>query len=53
MLVAPVFENSIILKYLAEPMGATAYLKTLYFPNSCTIIRISTQELGLNSEDSN
>ena len=38
-MLAQLFEKSIILKYYAEPMGATAYLKTLYYPNTCTIIR--------------
>ncbi|VAW47584.1 hypothetical protein MNBD_GAMMA04-2027, partial [hydrothermal vent metagenome] len=35
------FEKPIILKYSAEPMGATAYLKTLGFPNAYTIFHVS------------
>ena len=41
MVLAQLFEKSIILKYLAEPAGATTYLKTLYFPTACTIPRNS------------
>jgi len=44
---AQAFEKSIILKYSVEPMGATTYLKTIDFPNTCTIIRVSMYGLGL------
>ena len=36
MVLAPLLEKSIILKYSAEPVGATTYLKTLYFPTTYT-----------------
>ncbi len=49
MMLAQLFEKSIILKYSAEPKGATAYLKTLYFPYTYTIIRASMWGLGLNN----
>ncbi len=48
-MLAQLFENSIILKYSAEPKGATAYLKTLYFPYAYTSIRASMWGLGLIS----
>ncbi|VAW46423.1 hypothetical protein MNBD_GAMMA04-2353, partial [hydrothermal vent metagenome] len=35
------FEKPMILKYYTEPMGATAYLKTLGFPNAYTIFNVS------------
>ncbi len=35
------FEKSRVLKYFTEPMGAIAYLKTLDFPNTYTIFRVS------------
>ncbi len=40
-MLAQLFEKSIILKYSAAHKGATAYLKTLYFPYTYTIIRAS------------
>ena len=46
MVLAPLFEKSIILKYSAEPMGATTYLKTLYFPTTRTIPHDSICGLG-------
>ncbi len=49
MMLAQLFEKSIILKYSAEPKGATAYLKTLYFPYTYTIIRASIWVLGYNA----
>jgi len=45
---AQLFEKSIILKYSVEPMGAATYFKKLYFPNTCTINRVSMCGLGLN-----
>ncbi len=35
------FEKPMILKYYAEPMGATTYLKILGFPNAYTIFYVS------------
>ncbi len=46
-MLAQLFEKSIILKHSAEPKGATAYLKMLYFPYTHTIIRASMWGLGL------
>jgi len=43
---AQLFEKPIILKYFAEPMGGTTYFKKLYFPNTCTINRVSMCGLG-------
>ncbi len=40
-MLAQVFEKSTTLKYYAEPIGAITYLKMLYFPKGCTIVRIS------------
>ncbi len=51
-MLAPFFEKSIILKYSAEPKGATAYLKTLYFPYTYTIIRASMWGLGVSDHKS-
>ena len=48
MVLAQLFEKYIILKYSAEPMGATTYLKTLYFPTTCTILHDFICGLGLN-----
>ncbi len=36
-----------VLKYYAEPIGATTYLKTLGIPNSYIIFHISMQGFGL------
>ena len=46
MVLAQLFEKSIILKYSAEPMGATTYLKMLYFPTTYTIPHDSICGLG-------
>ncbi len=47
-MLAQLFEKSIILKYSAEPKGAAAYLKTLYFLYTYTIICASMWGLGFN-----
>ena len=48
MVLAQLFEKSIILKYSAEPMGAATYLKMLYFATTGTISHDSICGLGLN-----
>ncbi len=45
-MLAQLFEKYTILKHSAAPKGAAAYLKTLYFPYTYTIIRASMWGLG-------